>query len=77
MKSEEGDFMEYALLVLYNGFQKIFNLLMQIDIAPGVTVGGLILSVIIISIIFTSFGFMSSLGRSGSHTKYDSAAEKE
>lgn len=66
--------MEYALLVLYNGFQKLFNTLMNIEVASGVTVGGIFLAIIIISIIFTSFGFISQLNRSdnsGSYSRKD------
>lgn len=66
--------MEYALLVLYNGFQKLFNTLMNIEVAPNVTVGGILLAIIIISIIFTSFGFISVLNRSdrsGSYSRKD------
>ena len=66
--------MEYALLVLYNGFQKLFNTLLNIEVASNVTVGGIILAIIIILIIFTSFGFISVLNRSdrsGSYSRKD------
>lgn len=62
--------MEYALLVLYNGFQKLFNTLMDIEVASGVTVGGIFLAIIIISVIFTCFGFVSVLNRSDKSGSY-------
>ena len=53
--------MEYALLSLYYGFQKLFNLLLNIEVVNGVTVGGIIAVFIILSGIFASFGFMDSV----------------
>lgn len=52
--------MEYALLVLYYGIQKLFNTFMNIEVAPNVSVGGIFVVLIILSIIFASFGFISS-----------------
>ena len=52
--------MEYALLVLYYGIQKLFNIFMNIEVAPNVSVGGIFVVLIILSIIFASFGFISS-----------------
>ena len=52
--------MEYALLTLYYGIQKLFNVFMQIEVASNVTVGGILVVFIILSIVFASFGFISS-----------------
>lgn len=52
--------MEYALLVLYYGIQKIFNTFMNIEVAANVTVGGIFVVLIILSVIFASFGILSS-----------------
>lgn len=52
--------MEYALLVLYNGIQKLFNTFMNLEVTDGVTVGGIFVVLIILSVVFASFGFLSS-----------------
>lgn len=52
--------MEYALLVLYYGIQKLFNTFMNIEVAENVTVGGIFVVLIILSVVFGSFGFISS-----------------
>ena len=52
--------MEYALIVLYTGLQKLFNTFMSLEVAPDVTVGGIFIVFIILSLLFVSLGFITS-----------------
>lgn len=49
--------MEYTLEFFYYFFQAILNFIFSLPVTEGVTVGGVIFSVIILSSIFVSFGF--------------------
>lgn len=55
--------MEYALLALYYGIQKLFNMFMNFEIKEGVNLGGILISYICLSLIFTLFGLVSSENR--------------
>lgn len=55
--------MEYALLALYYGIQKLFNMLLNFEIVENVNLGGIIISYICLSLIFTLLGVLDEQGR--------------
>ena len=55
--------MEYALLALYYGIQKLFNMLLNFEIVENVNLGGIIISYICLSLIFSLFGLLDQQGR--------------
>lgn len=54
--------MENTLAAMYYFFQSYFNLLMTLEVVPGVTVGGILISVLIIGMIFGGLGLYGSKG---------------
>lgn len=69
--------MEYALLVLYYGIQKLFNTFMNIEVASGVTVGGIFIAFIILSVVFASFGFISAFVSTDTRRSRSSRGKEE
>lgn len=55
--------MEYMLYSVFYFIQSLFNLLMNLEVFPGVSVGGILVSVFIFSVIFGCLGLFPS--RSG------------
>ena len=61
--------MEYALLALYYGIQKLFNMLLNFEIVENVNLGGIIISYICLSLIFSLLGFYDTQGRKAAKNK--------
>lgn len=53
--------MEYALYSVYYFFQSLFNITMHMDVADDVSIGSIIIAIMILSVVFASFGFMTNL----------------
>ena len=51
--------MDYALQTLYYTFQAILNFLLNLELIGGVTFGGILLSIILVSAIFYGIGLFS------------------
>lgn len=52
--------MEYTLYSIFYFIQSLFNLLMNLEVVPGVSVGGILVSVFVFSVIFGCLGLFSS-----------------
>lgn len=52
--------MEYTLYSIFYLFQSFFNLLMNLEVVPGVSVGGVLISVFILSVILGCLGVFLS-----------------
>ena len=52
--------MEYTLYSIFYLFQSFFNLLMNLEVVSGVSVGGVMVSVFVLSTIFYCLGIFSS-----------------
>lgn len=57
--------MEYSLQALYYLIRGYINLLLQIEVTEGVTVGGISFAVMLLSGIFVSIGLIGSYTESG------------
>ena len=52
--------MEYSLYAIFYVIQSYFNLLMQLEVTEGVTVGGVIVAILLIGCILMNIGISSS-----------------
>ena len=59
--------MEYSLQALYYLIRGYINLLLQVEVTEGVTVGGISFAVMLLSGIFVSIGLIGSYTESGFH----------
>lgn len=53
--------MEYALYAIYYIFQSFFNMTMHLDVTEDTSVGSIIIAVMILTVVFASFGFVNNL----------------
>ena len=51
--------MDYALQTLYYTLQSLINFLLRIEVVKGVTIGGIILSVVVLSAVFCGLGLIA------------------
>lgn len=51
--------MEYTLLSIYYLLQSFFNLIMTLEVVPGVTIGGIIIAILLFTCIFIALGLMN------------------
>lgn len=51
--------MEYTLYSLYYFFQSFFGLLMTLEVVEGISVGGILVSVVVIGTVFVCLGIGS------------------
>lgn len=56
--------MEYALMGLFLIFQKLMNLLINLEVADGVPLGGVIMAVVIIGVFLHNFKISDGSSRS-------------
>lgn len=50
--------MEYTLLTIFYFFQSLFNMFITLQVADGVTVGGILIAIMIFGLLFSAFGFL-------------------
>lgn len=67
--------MEYSLYALYYLFQSFFNMLMEVEVADGVPVGGLLIGCMILRFVLMNFSFGGF--KSGVDDKLTKKVEKE
>lgn len=48
--------MEYTLLTIFYFFQSLFNLFVNLQVAEGVTVGGIFIAIMIFGLVFSALG---------------------